>query len=119
MDLMTTRGDTPTFRLLLTDQDGEPVDLTGASIRCTARRQVAVVEPDDDIQWEHTVSDGIVVEAPATGGVALLTLEAADTSDLERVTILRYDCQVVKSGVVATVLKGRMLVEMDVSTVAP
>jgi hypothetical protein len=108
------RGDTETFTITLTDGAGDPLDLTGLAITFTAKRRVS--DADEDAVIQKTDVDGIVVDADPTSGIAVLTIEPADTADLEDLRTLHWDVQVDDGvGGVRTPLLGRLAITADVT----
>lgn len=107
--LTMTRGDTADFLVALTDGAGDPLDLTGLGLTFTAERgSLALVK---------TIGVGIVV-TDLSGGECTVTIDPADTEDLEERTELPWDLAVDDgAGDVRTALIGRLSVELD--SVAP
>jgi len=103
--LTMTRGDTRTFTVTMTDDAGDPYDLTDASVDFTV----------GDL-FDKSVGDGITVADPETG-VAVITVDPDDTngaSDYRRAH--RYDVQVtLADGTVKTPLRGLFVVTPDVT----
>lgn len=109
-----TRGDTKSFTITLTDDDGLPLDVTGMSLIFTVKR--SRFDADADAVISKEVDDGIVVDDPTTGE-AVLTIEPGDTSGLAaRTHRLFYDVQVVDgAGVVITPLSDILEIQPDVT----
>lgn len=112
--LSMTRGDTKSFTITLTDDDGLPLDVTGMSLIFTVKR--SRFDADADAVISKEVDDGIVVDDPTTGE-AVLTIEPGDTSGLAaRTHRLFYDVQVVDgAGVVITPLSDILEIQPDVT----
>lgn len=110
------RGDDREFTLTLTE-DGAAMDLTGASLRFTVKRVAS--DADLDAVITKTTAAGIVIDADPTTGIAVVTVDAADTTDLARTTTLVWDVQVTRGGKTRTVLAGTLLVRIDTSHTAP
>lgn len=102
-------GDTPSWTVTV-ERNGEPVDLTGASINFTAKRYLT----DVSAVFQHSTDDGhVVVSPPASAGVAVLTLDAADTADLVTSVAVKlyYDVQVTEAdGTISTPITGTLTV---------
>ena len=100
-----TRGDTRTLTLTLTDAEAAPYDLTGASLRFTV----------GDL-FDKSIGDGIVVADPDSG-VAVITINPADTEDTsDRRHSHPYDLQVTfVDGTVITPILGRFVLRPDVT----
>ena len=100
-----TRGDTRIFTVTMTDDAGDPYDLTSADVAFTVGGL-----------FEKGVGDGITIADPETG-VAVVTVDPADTNgapDVRRA--YRYDVQVtLSSGAVKTPLRGLFVVVPDVT----
>ena len=109
-DLMVTRGDTIVLNLTVSDEDGQPLNLDGASLTFSAR-QVDAAAP--------AISVPGVLTAPEAGE-AQVTLEPADTLALaDDVTALDYDVQLLEAdGSITTVSSGTLEVRPRVSAVA-
>lgn len=92
---------------VLTITASEP--LTGAEIRFTARRYKADAEPI----IEKTSAEGITLGDPAT--TAVITIDAADTVELDPV-VLHWDIEITDAtDKVHTVAAGRLAVIEDVT----
>lgn len=115
-DLTMYRGDDRDFTITATE-DGSPLDLTGATVRFTAKRDA--VDADDAAVIAKTSDTGIAIDEDPTTGVAVITIEAADTEDLRASATLVYDVQVTRGGRTLTVLAGHLAVIADVSRTAP
>jgi hypothetical protein len=110
------RGDT--IRLLITcTRAGSPVNLTGASIWATFKRSIS----DTDAAAttiQKTLDNGIVV-TDAANGLAVVTLDPADTASLTKETTFEGDIQVREAdGIVTTVADGSLFIALDVTRVA-
>ena len=100
-----TRGDTRTLTLTLTNAEGTPYDLTGATVRFTVGDLL-----------EKVTGDGIVVADPDSG-VAVITVNPADTEDASDWRHdYPYDVQVIfGDGTVITPILGRFVLRPDVT----
>lgn len=116
--LRMTRGDDRDFDLTLTE-DGAAMNLTGATVRFTAKR--SVLEADSSaVIAKDSGGNGIVIDANPLLGTAVLTISAADTADLtDRVTTLVWDVQVTRAGLTVTPLAGFLEITADVTVTAP
>lgn len=87
-------GATLQFDMTIT-QDGTPVNLTGASLRFTAKRNYR----DETALIEKVNGQGIEV-LDAANGLARVTIEPADTATLptDCMSTLVYDVRLVTSG---------------------
>lgn len=119
-DLYLDRGDDATRVVTITNRiTGEPVDITTIShARFTAKRRRSDAD-DDAVIGPKDLGSGVeITDGPA--GELTVTFEQADTDDIDEVTVLKWDCQVTDAaGVVTTVVKGRLLIEPDVTRVSP
>lgn len=117
VNLSMTRGDTFSFTLTVT-QSGAVYNLTGCSIRMTAKYDPADV--DASKVFVRTIGSGITVASPATG-IAVVALAAASTSSLPAVPVpLFYDIQVTDgSSNIFTVVSGTLTVLPDISITTP
>lgn len=104
------RGDTYKIRVNVVDDLGAPVNIENRSIYFTMKRQL----PDaDDVAPIQIANQLIGIDSQ--NGVANIVVPAALTSTLEA-TNYWYDIQLVKDNEeVRTILRGRILVEMDVT----
>jgi hypothetical protein len=113
MQLQMIRGDSKTFAFMLTDADGDPIDLTIASVTMTAKS--VYTDADGAAVFQKTVGDGVTV-IDDTGGTITVDVEPEDTSDLSGVKHrLYFDVQVQTGTTVRTPVRGRLLVEPDVT----
>lgn len=105
-DLAMIRGDTNEFELTLTDNAGDPFDLTDADITMTV----------GDL-FTKTIGSGITVSAPLTG-VASIVVGPEDTEGAPDVRVAySYDVQVtLADGRIKTPVRGRFVVVPDVTT---
>lgn len=103
-----TSGDTITITVTVTDSAGAAVDLTGASIRWSARK---LGEADNAI--EKTTSAGEVELTDPTAGEFEVVLEPADTASLAGV--YQHESEITDvAGGVTTVATGAMTLTEDV-----
>lgn len=112
--LTVKRGDTIDLEVTAT-RAGAPVDLTGADIWCTGKRNLK--DADADAVFQKKIGDGVAI-VDADAGEALVTLDPADTASLTKQTTLYCDVQLVEAdGRVTTIASGTLTVELD-ATVA-
>jgi hypothetical protein len=113
--ITAVRGDTIDLEVTAT-RNSTALDLTGADIRFTAKNSLR--DADDDAVIAKTLADGVAVVGDPEDGIALVTIDPADTSTLSRRTVLQCDVQVVEiSGRVTTVAKGTLTIELDATRV--
>ena len=111
--LSMTRGDGRTFVLTLAD---EATFLAGDTVRFTAKRRRT--DADADAVIIKTSPDDITFVADEA--TATVTIDPADTADLEVTTLLVFDWQVTASGGdPVTVERGTLLVRADVGITTP
>lgn len=104
-DITMFAGDTKTLQVTVKDENGDAVDLTGASIRWQASRSVNKRPAD----LEKSVGDGITI-TDATAGRFDVTLDSADTEDLRG--DFYHEAEVIDaSGNVSTVFTGTLTIE--------
>lgn len=115
--LQMTRGDDVEFNVVVTDQAGDPVDLTGIDLRFTAKRDSG--DGDDDAIIVKTTGAGITVTDEA-GGLATISIDAADTDELGVPASLTWDLQSTdEAAKVRTLAGGTLAISPDVSRTAP
>ncbi len=117
-NLIVKRGDTSIFGLTVT-QSGAAYNLTGATIRMTAKWNLADAD-GSAVFFRTSPSTGISITS-AAGGLATITLSAANTSSLPATPVnLFYDVQVTDgSSNPFTVQDGILTVLPDVSVTTP
>jgi len=108
------RGDGRQLSVALT-LDGTPWTVpNGADVRCTAKRRRT--DTDADAVFQKTLGDGIT----AAGAVLTVTIDPADTDELDRDTVLEVDVQVTPDGgVPLTVADFQLQVQLDVTRTTP
>ena len=108
-EIRVPRGDDKTWNLTFVDEDGNAIDLTGATIFFTVKINKADADSDaviDVDQASHT---------NAAGGLSSITITNSET-DLKPENYF-YDFQLVDSGgLVTTVLSGIFKITQDVTT---
>lgn len=115
-----TRGDDHTFAIAVTNPDGTATDITGATLRWTAKTNLG----DTDAQAVMVKTSltppgsGITIDTP-TSGLASLIFVPSDTLAFLKETQLFYDLQITSGGKTETIDSGWVVVTMDVSITAP
>jgi hypothetical protein len=109
------RGDTVEFfaACLL---EGDPIDLTGSTVICTFKTDLALADDAVDCFQLSTTSSGLVIFGPPDEGVVAITIAPTDTVDLVDDTLFFWDIQVREvSGRTTTVVKGTLMFVRDVT----
>lgn len=115
MMLRMNRGDTPIFDIVVTDINGDAVNLTSAYIWFTAKHNFG--DTDETAVFQKTVGDGIYLSNPTLGQMEV-QLASVDTEMIVDKTRLKYDVQIKDiSGSIYTVASGLLSVEPDVTRV--
>lgn len=114
-DLEIMRGNSDSLVIQINKRsDGTPVDLTGATIKFSAKRH-----PDFAavLISKATGGQGITIDGDqvAHKGKATIALAPGDTHDLPADVSLWYDVQTLKDGDTDTPLSGRLTVKPDVT----
>lgn len=111
-DFSITRGDTHVQSWALVDSSGVAVDITGGKFYCTLKN--AVADADPGVLQLTSPSSGITIDN-AAGGLATLTITAAQTAALA-IQTYEYDVQYKDSaGTITTLARGKMTVTSDVT----
>jgi hypothetical protein len=98
-------GDSKNITVTVTNADGSPIDLTGATIKWALKKRVS---SPADITKETNTNAGISVANPTTG-VFLIPLKPDDTKDLSGV--FYHEAEVTDGvGNVSTVLTGEVTI---------
>lgn len=118
VNLEMVRGDTRVWSMTIKTRDGNPFDLTGYTVKMTAKR--AVTDADGSAVFQKTSpAGGITINSP-TAGTITVTLSPSDTSGLPAYTIrLVYDLQVTNGTDTRTALLGYLLIKPDVTITTP
>jgi hypothetical protein len=111
--LSMTRGDTTEFDVTLTDSDGDALNLAGLTLTFTAKRRPT--DTDADAVFQKTNGAGIAVTSES-GGLATVTVDAADTEGLTFTRSLHWDLQVEAAGEVQTPLSGLLAIADDITS---
>lgn len=115
LKLSMVRGDTATWDVVCTDEDGNLVDLTDAVIYFTGKAKVT--DSDAAAVFKKAIGDGITVTDAANGGctVSLANVDTASLTGLTAIT-LRVDLEVIEAdGNIATAALGVLVVAPDVT----
>jgi hypothetical protein len=99
-----TAGDTKVLEVTVLDGDGEPVDITGTTIRW----QLARLATDDTPLITKSVGDGIAIVDGAAGRFDV-TLDPEDTAELGG--SYYYEAEIDDADVISTVLSGRATID--------
>jgi hypothetical protein len=112
-DLSMVRGDTPTWGMEFS-RAGSAIDLTGAAIRFTAKRDLS--DADASAVFQKQIGDGVVVLGDGTTGEAEVSLLTTDTSSLlDRDITLHCDVQIVEAGGRVSSFRKKLYVTCDVT----
>ena len=114
------RGDTPIWDLAVLDDDGLPFNLTGWTIRMTAKRSID--DPDAQAVFQLSTSDGTITITNAPGGLAEMQPLRTSTSTLTVDTNCVWDVQIARNGSpdeTFTVENGVLSIARDVTRTAP
>lgn len=113
-DLRMRWGDESAWAVTVTDTAGAPVDITGCTMRFSAKRSRRDV--DASAVFSKTVGSGITLSDPQNG-VATVALSDSDTSGLApgRSHLLTFDWRITLGGQTQTIAYGSLLVEPSMS----
>lgn len=116
-NMRMVRGDTFVFSRTVYDANGDVVDITGMTVRLTAK--YAVTDDDGDAVFTlSTGGNGIVLTTPASG-IYTVTIDPEDTEDLPSFPVnLVYDIQLIDGSTVNTIMSGVLTVVPDVGVTA-
>lgn len=107
-DMQVIRRDDVSFDLTFTDVDGDPINLTGATVFFTVKKRAT--DPDDEAE----ISKSITSFDDPTSGVALLELTTSDT-DMSAGRYL-FDIQLkTVDGKIVSSTAGNFLVTQDIT----
>lgn len=112
------RGDTVRLPVVVTrPAGGAVVDLSGCSLRFTAKRKRK--DADADALLVKTIGSGILIsDAPA--GLAVILIDPADTNAYTKQIALQCDLQLVEpDDTITTVADGTLTVTLDVTRTVP
>lgn len=102
-------GDTLSFKITLTDDAGDPIDLTGTTTEMDIKRA------DESLVLTLTIGDGITY-TDAAGGEMTIEVDAADTANFDPQYIYRYDVQWTNGTTVRTLAWGTIQTIEQVTT---
>lgn len=111
VDLTLFRGDTTRLTATCTSAaTGQPVNLAGATVTLTAKRQLT--DADADAVFQVKSADGDIT---ISGNVATIIIAGTLTAPLTAVATLFYDVQVTGGDGPQTVVWGTLTVQLDVT----
>jgi len=105
------RGDDYAFRVIIKDETGTPVDITGWEFMATMK--IDFTKGDEEAPVK--VNIGPMSGTGAEQGVCFLVLPHEQTQNLLAPSVYFFDLQRVFNGIVTTVIKGRVRVHEDIS----
>ena len=108
-NLAIYRGDDKTWNLAFKDAEGDPIDITGATVWFTAKENTT----DEDAS--AVLQKQITSHSNPTQGETQLSLIPSDTDAME-VKDYEYDMQLVESsGKVSTFMRGKLNIIQDIT----
>jgi hypothetical protein len=110
------RGDTASFRVYVTDDEKQAIDLTTWSIKVEIKRPETASADfliTDDAEIILTLIPSYQIGDPA--GEFLVSLTAAESAELETGDIFDIELRTVQDQTVWTVAQGRMVIIEDVT----
>lgn len=102
------QGDTCSFRVVLKDENDDPINLTGTTADMEIKRL------DGTLVLALSIGDGITY-TDAAGGEMTITIDAADTADLEPEYTYLYDVQWTNGANVRTVAAGHLKIMKQIT----
>ena len=106
-DFTMYSGDTKLLEITVLDQDGDPVDLTGATVKWQMAKKVT----SDTPVLSKEIGSGVVIMNP-TAGRFDISLQPADTAAIKGAYY--HEAEITESGGdVATVLAGTITILPD------
>lgn len=114
-DLHVKRGDSIVLAVgPVLKADGSVQDITGHSLRFTAKNRIT--DTDGVAPITGTTAGGQIVITDGPGGLARVTIPAAQTDGFTTDRVLLWDLQISDpSGVVKTLDSGKLIVTRDVT----
>jgi hypothetical protein len=111
--LSMKRGDTRRYTITVT-RNGAPEDISSpAELWFTAKTVLSLPDSQATIQ-KTTVGAGGITVTDGPGGIALLTIDPADTSALTADAVLSYDVQLKTSSAdIETIDAGELRISLD------
>ena len=118
--LAMRRGDTPVWDLAVVDENGDPFNLAGYTIRMTAKRSID--DSDVNAVFQLSTADGTITITDAAGGIAEMRPDRTSTNTLTTDITTYWDVQIALDGatdVTYTVADGTLAIQRDVTRTAP
>lgn len=107
-NLQIIRGDDVSISVTFTDSNGDPVDITGATVFFTAKSDIHDADADAVISKEVTSHDD------AANGQTTISIADTDTDGLDG--IYKYDIQLKdSSGSISSSIAGDLEILLDVT----
>jgi len=114
--LRLVRGDTLALDLAVLKPDGTPQPISGSTIRFTAKARHS--DLDAAAILAGSTVDGKVVITDAPGGLAEVTIPAAETAPVAPQS-LYWDVQITAGTITRTLDSGLLIIEPDVTITTP
>lgn len=112
-DIKGVRGDTNVYNIVVLRQD-TPIDLTGAKVWFSAKRQRTDLDADAIILLD-SAGGGINIYDPLHGKLQVI-VPPSDTEDLDEEEVLYYDVQLKEAnGIITTIASGKITITLDVT----
>lgn len=106
--LTVVRRDDKTFTFYFYDENGDPINLTGAALYTTVKQNI------DDTDANAKISSTLSVTVPATSGIATWAIVPADTQYLSG--LYYWDVQMKSAaGKITTLIRDMLEVVPDVT----
>lgn len=102
------QGDTCSFRVTLSDENDDPINLTGTTAYMEIKRN------DGTLVLALTIGDGITY-TNAAGGEMTITIDSSDTANLDPEYTYNYDVQWTNGGNVRTVAAGNLKIMKQIT----
>jgi hypothetical protein len=113
-DLVIIRGDDRDYDITITDEDGDPLNITGSTLKFAAR----FPNSRNRFLSKSSAQVGEIDMVSEVNGQAVLHIDPADTLKLpQRSTELDFDLELTQvGGTVTTLVNGTLSVEPDVAS---
>lgn len=111
-DLACRRGDTERYTIPIVDENDAVVDITSGVIRFTVK--VRKTDPDTWALIQKSTGAGITHTDP-TNGIAVVTVQPADTRNIQADGDLYWDAQLEAGGDVVTIDSGTFTLSTDIT----
>lgn len=109
--IMLSRGDHVQIEAVFTDENGDAVDITGATVYFTVKKKSYYTDAQAEIQKTVTTFDD------PTSGIAYIELSPTDT-DIEA-GLYMFDIQIKESdGTITSTYTGRIHVRRDITIIS-